>query len=239
MSKHLKRLHAPRPLRLHRKERVWTIRAAPGPHPKSAAIPVGFLVRDYLHLCDTYREAKRLISSGEVLIDGIVRKDMQFPVGLMDIITIPTLKKHYRVFYDKRGKLAVVPIQSSEATWKLRRIEGKKILRGKRVQLQFHDGATMIVGKDTYQSGDVVKVHFEKKKIDTVYPREKGTISLIIGGSHIGELATLESVEQIKSSKPNVATMKGDHSFITLQDYVFPIGKTKPAITIPEVKIHD
>ena len=239
MSKHLKRLHAPRPIRLHRKERVWTIRAAPGPHQKSAAIPLGLLVRDYLHLCDTYREAKRVMSNGEILVDGVIRKEPQFPIGLMDVITFPTLKKHYRVLYDKRGKLTVVPIQSSEATWKLHRIEGKKILRGKRTQLQFHDGDTMIVDKDSYHTGDVVKIPFDKKKIDAVYPREKGTISLVIGGSHIGELATLESVEQIPSSKPNVANMKGDHTFITLEDYVFPVGKTKAVITIPEVKIHE
>jgi small subunit ribosomal protein S4e len=157
----------------------------------------------------------------------------------MDVITISTLKKHYRILFDKRGKLVVVPIQSSEAAWKLHRIEGKKVLRGKRIQLHFHDGGSMIVEKDTYKTGDVVKIPFEKKKIDTVYPREKGTISLVIGGSHIGELATLESLEQIQSSKPNVATMKGDHSFVTLQEYVFPIGKTKPVITVPEVKIHE
>jgi small subunit ribosomal protein S4e len=239
MSKHLKRLHAPRPIRLHRKERKWTIRAAPGPHEKSAAIPLGLLVRDYLHLCDTYREAKRLMNKGEILIDGVIRKDSQFPIGLMDVITIPTLKKHFRVLFDRRGKLTIVPIQSSESTWKLRRIEGKTILRGKRTQLQFHDGETMIVDKDSYRKGDVVKVTFAKKKIDTIYPREKGTISLVIGGSHIGELATLESVEPIQSSKPNVATMKGDHTFVTLEDYVFPVGKAKAIIALPEVKIHE
>ena len=33
MSKHLKRLAAPRTLRLNRKDHKLTIRAAPGPHP--------------------------------------------------------------------------------------------------------------------------------------------------------------------------------------------------------------
>jgi len=32
MSKHLKRLKAPRTLKLHRKEKKWTIKAMPGPH---------------------------------------------------------------------------------------------------------------------------------------------------------------------------------------------------------------
>ena len=63
MSKHLKRLNAPRPLRLHRKEKTWTIRSSPGPHPLFASIPLGLLVRDYIGLCDTGREAKRIISN--------------------------------------------------------------------------------------------------------------------------------------------------------------------------------
>jgi ribosomal protein S4E len=31
--------------------------------------------------------------------------------------------------------------------------------------------------------------------------------------------------------------MKGEKEFSTIAQYVFPIGKTKPAITLPEVKM--
>jgi ribosomal protein S4E len=31
--------------------------------------------------------------------------------------------------------------------------------------------------------------------------------------------------------------MKGEHEFSTIVDYVFPIGKTKPGITLPEVSM--
>ena len=60
---------------------------------------------------------------------------------------------------------------------------------------------------------------------------------MIIGGSHIGEVATIEDIEIIPSSKPNLAKMKGTTSFSTLQEHVFPIGKTKATIELPEVKI--
>jgi small subunit ribosomal protein S4e len=60
---------------------------------------------------------------------------------------------------------------------------------------------------------------------------------MIIGGSHIGEIANIEDVEIISSSKPNLAKMKGSYEFSTLTHYVFPIGKNKPAISLPEVKI--
>jgi len=73
MSKHLKRLNAPRALRLHRKERTWTVKSSPGPHPLERAIPLGMIIRDYLKLCDTQREAKRIISNGDVVVDGAIR----------------------------------------------------------------------------------------------------------------------------------------------------------------------
>jgi len=237
MSNHLKRLNAPRTLQLHRKEKKWTIRASSGPHELAKAIPLGILIRDYLNLCDTQREAKHILSNGEILIDGIVRKSNKFPAGLMDVISIPKLKKHFRIVYDKRGKITILAISSSDAEWKLRRIENKTHVSGKKIQLNFHDGYNMIIKKDEYKSGDVLKIMFSDKKINDVYPRQKGAISLITGGSHIGELATLQDLEIIASSKPNLAKMKGVNEFTTLEKYVFPVGKTKPVIAVPEVRV--
>ena len=57
------------------------------------------------------------------------------------------------------------------------------------------------------------------------------------GTSHIGQTAHIEELKIIKSSKPNLAQMKGKNVFSTLQSYVFLIGNTKPVITLPEVKI--
>ena len=237
MSKHLKRLNAPRVVRIHRKERTWTIRPSPGPHPLEKSISLGIIVRDYLNLTDTQREAKVVISNGEIIVDGIVRKSNKFPCGLMDVISIPKMKKDYRILFDHRGKLELVPITSKDATWKLCRIENKTIIKGKQIQLNLHDGQNTLIKKDDYKTGDVLKISFKDKKIDEIYKFNKGTVSMIIGGSHIGEVANIEDIEVTPSSKPNLAKMKGKTSFSTLQKYVFPIGKTKPAIELPEVKI--
>jgi len=237
MSKHLKRLNAPRALKLHRKQRKWTVKPDAGPHPLETSIPLGLIVRDYLNLTDTMREAKRIISDGEILVDSVKRKNYKFPCGLMDIISIPKIKKDYRILFDRRGKLTLLPVESKEANWKLCRIENKTISRGKQIQLNLHDGRNKLVKKDEYKTGDVLKISFKDKKIDDVYKLEKGTVSVIIGGSHIGETANIQDIEIIPSSKPNLAKMKGEKEFTTLQNYVFPIGKNKPVISLPEVKI--
>jgi small subunit ribosomal protein S4e len=155
----------------------------------------------------------------------------------MDVITFPATKKHYRMIYDQRGKLALVAISKEDASWKLRRIENKTIVRGKKTQLNFHDGHNMLIDKDEYKTGDVLKIKFEDISIMDTFSRKKGTISLITGGSHVGELATIEDIEIIASSSNNLAKMKGTHPFTTIEPYVFPVGKTKPVITIPEVKV--
>lgn len=238
MSKHLKRLNAPRTLKIHRKENVWTVKSSPGPHPLDKSMPLGLIVRNYLELVDTLREAKRVISNGEILVDGVVRKDHKFPCGLMDVISIPKLKNDYRILFDNRGKLTLVPISSSkDATWKLVRIENKTIVKGKQIQLNLHDGRNQIIKKDEYKTGDVLKFSFKDKKIEDVFKFEKGTVSMIIGGNHIGEVANIEDIEIIPSSKSNLTKMKGKSDFSTLQEYVFPIGKQKPTIDLPEVKI--
>ncbi|MCJ7696939.1 MAG: 30S ribosomal protein S4e [Thermoplasmata archaeon] len=237
MSKHLKRLAAPRVLRLHRKERAFTIRAAPGPHPLELAIPIGLVVRDYLGLCDTYKEARKIVSNGDILVDGVKRKNIKFPCGLMDVISIPKMRKNVRILFDRNGKLTLVPISESDAEWKLCRIQNKTIVKGKKVQLNLHDGKNKLVEKDEYKTGDVLKISFKENKIDDVYRFDKGTVSMIIGGTHIGEIASIDEIQVVTSSKPNLAKMKGEKEFSTIAEHVFPIGKTKPAIALPEVKM--
>jgi small subunit ribosomal protein S4e len=237
MSKHLKRLNAPRVLRIPRKQHVLTIRPAPGPHPLEQCIPLGLLVRDYLKLCDTYKEARKIVSNGDVLVDGVKRKDFKYPCGLMDVVSIPKMRQNIRILFDRNGKLVLVPISESDALWKLCRVQNKTTVRGKKIQLNLHDGRNILVEKDEYKTGDVLRFSFKERKIDEVFKFDKGTVSMIVGGTHIGEIASIEEIQVAASSKPNLALMKGEKEFSTIADYIFPIGKTKPAISIPEVRV--
>ena len=237
MSKHLKRLAAPRTMKIHRKEKTWTIKVTPGPHSLDESIPLGLIVRDYLKLCDSYREVKRVISNGNILVDGIKRKNHKYPCGLMDVVSIPKIKKNYRILFDREGKLTLVPISDKDSEWKLCRIKNKSIVKENKMQLNLHDGRNTIVKKDEYKTGDVLKIAIPKMKIEDIFKFDKGTVSMITGGSHIGEIANIEDVQTVQSSKDNLVKMKSDHEFSTLKTYIFPIGKTKPVINLPEVKI--
>ncbi|HHH79934.1 MAG TPA: 30S ribosomal protein S4e [Thermoplasmatales archaeon] len=238
MRKHLKRLAAPRVLKIERKTIKWTMKPSPGPHPADKSIPLGLLLRDYLSLCDTRSEAKKIIGSGKVLVDGAVRKDIKFPCGFMDVISIPDMKKDYRLLFDRRGKLTLVPISKKEQGWKLCRIENKTIVKGGRTQLNLHDGRNMLVEKEVYKTGDAVKFSFSERKIMDVYSFDKGNIAFIVGGTHIGKVATIKDVQVTRSSRPNIVVLKDKNTeFSTIKDYVFPIGKDSPVVALPEVRM--
>lgn len=237
MSKHLKRLNSPRALKIHRKERTWTVHPSAGPHKLKESVSLGLIIRDYLKYADTLKEVKNILTDGQVKVNGVERKDYQFPCGFMDVISIPKLKKDFRVLLDRKGKITLVPIKSSDAKWKLCKIEDKKRLKENKIQLNLHDGKNFIVKKDDYQTGDVLKIVFKENKIDDIYKFEKGTVAMITNGSHIGEIADIKDIRIIKTSKPNLTIMKGKNEFTTLKEYVFPIGKKKPVIELPEVKV--
>ena len=98
---HLKRLKAPRAWRIERKVAKWTVKPSPGPHSFKNSIPLLLIVRDFLKIADTGKEARRIISAKEIQVDGKSRRDYKFPCGLMDVIAIPKMGEYYRVLFDR------------------------------------------------------------------------------------------------------------------------------------------
>jgi len=63
---------------------------------------------------------------------------------------------------------------------------------------------------------------------------ENGTVGLITGGKHIGEIGSIKEITITKSSMPNTVVIEGEgKTFQTLKDYVFVLGKDKPIISLP------
>lgn len=232
---HQKRLAAPKPWRVPRKAHKWVSKPSAGPHPVDRSLPLGVVLRDYLGLVSTDREARRVIGAGDVLVDGRTVKNAKFPVSIFDIVSIPKLKEHHRVFVDHRGRIALDKIDEGESGWKLAKITGKTTIRGGLTQLHFHDGRNKVVVKDTYKTGDTVKLSVPDQEIQGTIPFKEGGLCLVIGGRHAGEVAVLQSVEIKRISGENMVALKeGDKTVRTVMSYVFPIGTKKSEITLPE-----
>lgn len=104
----LKRKPAPRFWPIHRKEFQWIVRPSPGPHSLEKCLPLSLVLRDIIGVAETRKEAKIIVSQGKVYVDEKVRRKDSFPVGLMDVISMPDMNKFYRVMPSHKG-LALTP----------------------------------------------------------------------------------------------------------------------------------
>jgi small subunit ribosomal protein S4e len=228
---HQKRLSAPRTVKIARKEKKWTVKTSPGPHDKGA-VPLLVLVRDLLGLADTAREARRIISAGEILVDGKPRRDYKFPVGLFDVVTIPKIEKSYRILFDERGRYT--PKEVEDADRKIYKITGKTLLKGGKVQLNLFDGTNILASND-FSTKDSLILKIPEKEILQHLRFEEGVLVMIIGGTHAGEIGRIKDYKIVRGSAPNLVTVEGEKRDITtIEDYVFVVGgkDTKPVIDL-------
>jgi small subunit ribosomal protein S4e len=233
MSKRMKRLAAPRTWAIPRKEKVWVPRPLPGKHAMEESIPLVIVLRDYLKVCDSGREAERILGKKEVLVDGRVARRGKTAVGLMDIVAIPKINAYYRVLKDKNGKIRLISIKKDEASWKLVKIKDKTIVKGGKVQLNLHDGRNIIVPKDEYRTGDTLKIGLPDQKIMGRIEFQEGHMAYLTGGNHVGFVVSIQKIQKTRNPKANIVHFKEE--FSTLQDYVFIIGTDVSEIEIPEV----
>lgn len=231
MSRHQKRISAPKSWPIAKKTHKWVVKANPGPNSKKQSIPLLVVVRDLLKLGDNSREAKIILNEGNVLVDGIIRKDYKFPVGIFDVIAIPKIEKYYRVLLDKKGKITLRELDNPKAR-KLCRINNKTILKGGVVQLNLHDG-TNIFGTPEYYRGDSILLSLPDKKIVKHLKYESGNLAIVIGGKHSGEIGFIKEIKKTRSSQHNIVTLTTNtKDFETIEDYIFVIGSREPEINL-------
>jgi small subunit ribosomal protein S4e len=235
--KHLKRYKAPKSWPIHPKEDTWTVKPSPGSHSINDSIPLTLVIRDVLKLADNSREAKRIINTGNVLIDGRAVKDYKFPVGFMDVLTIPKTEENYRILLDTKGRLTLHPITAEDASYKLAKIVNKSTIKGGKTQLNLHDGRNVLVDEDVYAGQDVVCIAVPEQEIKENFKFDEGVVVLVTGGKHTGELGKIKEVIVDESSKPNTVVIEkaNDDTFLTLKEYAFVIGQDEPAIDLLEV----
>jgi small subunit ribosomal protein S4e len=232
MSKDMKRITAPRSWPVPRKTNVWIAKPSPGSHGIEESMPLVVVLRDILGVADTAKEVKRILRNRDVLVDGRVVSDYEFPVGLMDVVSMPKMNQHYRMLLDRHGKFRLVQVLEGKQNWKLCRIEGKTTVPGGKTQLNLHDGRNVLVPKDSYTVGDVVKLEVPSQKILDTYKLAKGSTALITSGSNVGQLEVIEEYIVQRTSAPNLVKFRDGK--LTIKDNVFVIGSKGPEIELPE-----
>ena len=222
-SSHMKRLTMPRSWPLTRKTEIWVQKPNPGGHSDEMCMPLGVILRDVMELAHSQREAKRMLATRKILVDGRVETDAGRGVGLMDVLTVG--EDSYRCILDQNSKLRYRSISDKSAATKLCRVTGKSTIRGGKTQVHLHDGRNITVDDaNQYNSGDTLVVSLPSQEIAGHQAFSEGSMAYLTGGSHIGTTAKVVSRDIKRSSKANEVQFE---DFGTIADYVFIIGSPK------------
>lgn len=220
----MKRLAAPRYVHVPRKRFVWLAKPMPGTHSAGESVALVTLVRDILGFSDNAREARKIIREGGVLVDGRAVKRERFPVGLMDVVSLPSVKKFYRVSVDRQGRMKLVEASEAGSDYKLCVVKRKGNVRGSLTQIGLHDGRNLVYGEDV-RVGDTVKLSVPAQKVLGVIQLKESAKCLVTKGKHAGVLATVERLHPRRSRRDAEATLKsGEEEFTTVKKYLFPVG---------------
>ncbi len=210
------------------KNHKWVVTPKPGSHRKLDSIPLQIVIRDELGLADNAREAKKIIREGLVLINGVIRRTHNFSLGVMDVIQIPKIKKNFLVLPSKNGIL-VTETSDAGAKIKLRKIVGKKTVKGSKTQLMLSDGSTQIADKVKCGVGDTLVLETESGKTKKVLQFKEGNTALIVFGVYSGQVGKIaEKLPATSASKS--LTKVGE--LTTLSEYVLVVGEEKPLIPL-------
>jgi small subunit ribosomal protein S4e len=229
MSKHLKRYFAPKTWKIKRKGIKYITKPSPGPHKTKMSLPINVVLRDLMNYADSNREVKFILEKKDITVDGIRRKNIRFPVGLFDVLSLNDTNEHFRVILDKMGKIDLIKIDGDEKSLKLCKITGKRAVKGK-IQLNLYDGRNIFIKENGYKTGDSVLLTLGKNnQIKEKISLSKGVLVYLIGGSYMGQVG---KVQDIIGNR--VLYKVGSQVVETAKKDVIPIGKDEPLISITE-----
>ena len=231
-SKKLKRQMSPLFWGINRKNKRFAITVKPGSHSKNRSIPTAILLRDVLKMVTTLREAKSVIYNGKINVDGITRKSLHHSIGLMDVIELQGTSDVYRLVPTHGHILQPIKIDSSEKSKKIVKVTSKTTIRGKKMQLGFHDGRT-IIAENSVNVGDSCLIQIPEQKILDVIKLEKDSLVMVTKGANTGQIGHINNINEATftlSKRINLTIDK--KKFEMPSDLVIVIGKEKPVIQI-------
>jgi small subunit ribosomal protein S4e len=227
----VKRQMAPTFWAIKRKESQFVLRVKPGPHPKHRAYPLGMVLRDVLKVASTMREAERILNAGKIKVDGMVRRDSNIAVGLMDVIELAA-GQVYRMVPKNFALLDSIAIEDSEKGVKLAKVTSKRTIRGKKMQYGFHDGKTLI-SDQKFNVSDTCVIDLPKIQVKNHIAFEKGSTAIIITGENAGTVGKIEDIKDGIFSLPKRALVSFDGKSVELPvEMVMVVGNDSPVIKV-------
>jgi small subunit ribosomal protein S4e len=230
MSRHLKRLNAPKTWTILRRTTKYIAKPLPGAHKLSESMPISLVLRQLGH-AQTSAEAKKILNAHQILVDGRRIKDPKAPAGLLDSISMPGSSEYYRIVFDSKGRLQLVPIPKNEAGMKLCKVVNKTTVSGGKIQLNFSDGRNLLADSKAANTGDTLVLEMPGQKIQQRLALEKGVLVYLLGGKHISTIGVLDKIED-----DEITITQNGQPITTAKKYALVVGKDKPVLTMAKAQ---
>jgi small subunit ribosomal protein S4e len=180
---HLTRQEIPRKWPVQRKGTAYIVK--PNFSVKEG-LPLLIILREITKLAQNRREAKRIIHAKQVLINEKVAKDEKTNVVLFDTVNIVPLKKCYRMELAETGKFYLNEIKENESSKKIAKVINKKMLKGKKLQLNLSDGRNFL-SDIKCSTNDSVLINLKEGKIEKCLPLKEKSKAIVFSGKHVGK----------------------------------------------------
>jgi len=234
-QRHVSRLAAPKPWQVARKATKWIAKPTSGPRTKAEGIPLVVLIRDVVGMIENQRELRYLINTKQILVNGKLYRDTKFPVGLFDVISFPTIKKHYRVVLTTLGKLQASEISDKEANTLLLQVNEKTSIKGGKLQINLSNGWNVLTdAKTKIKVGESVLFDLKKKKITENFGFSNGAQVYFVRGKRAGHSATFKSLKEtgvLRRQKIAVLEL-GKETIESSLNNLITVGTKKVSITV-------
>jgi len=183
---HLKRQRIPKNWPIHRKGTKYIVT------PNFKGLPILIILRDILKLAQNRKEVKRALHLGNILLNGKIVKDEKNSALLFDVITNVPAKENYQIGLTEEGKFKVEKV--SESGEKIAKIMNKKILKGKKTQLNLSDGRN-VLSEIKCSVGDSVLISFKDNKIEKCLGLKEKAKVIIVSGKHSGKQGVVRKLK--------------------------------------------
>jgi small subunit ribosomal protein S4e len=197
------------------------------------------VLRDELGLAKTRREVAVILSNGKVRVDGRVRQEKNFPVGIMDVVELTDANISYRVLPVERKGLSLIKITKDEAKYKLGKIVRKNTKPRGVLQFGLHDGRNIAVSTTdsetaTYSTNDTLRLSIPAQRVLGHMKFEKGNFALVVAGHNLGKTGKIAELQQGTATRPAMVTLEDStgSKFDTMVEYTFVVGTDKAAIKL-------
>lgn len=199
---HLKRQKVPKNWPTKRKGTKYVVRPNFG---LDKGLPILIILRDVLKIAQNRKEVKRAIHLKQILLNNKPIVDEKNIAVLFDVLTLLSKgknkksgDKNYRVGLTSNGKFEVKEIKDSESNSKISKIVNKKVLKGKKTQLNLSDGRNFLSDINCEVNDSVLTEFKEKAKIEKCLPLKEKIKAIVFEGKHAGAEGIISVINKEK-----------------------------------------